>query len=433
VQSFSSLAEWLTWLEQQHPESDIDLGLTRVGEAASRLRLLNPSAKVITIAGTNGKGSCAAALETLLLNAGCSVGVFTSPHFTHYCERIRINGEQASEPDVCQAFQCIANAAAVEPALRLTYFEFGALAALEVFARQSLDVIVLEVGLGGRLDAVNIIDADVAIVTSIAVDHEAWLGSDRETIGREKAGIMRGGKPVVCADYDAPRSIEAYASECGAELYAAGEQWGFDADNQQWQWRHGEKLVASLPLPELPLPSIAAALQALSLLDIEFSSDTLQSLLPTIKLTGRYQKRQCRGRQLVLDVAHNPAAAQLLANKLQADKHTGKTLVVLGMMADKDRVNCFRPLLAEVDRWFTCSLPTIPRAAEAQELAQDLAELGYAVPKSQVCDTVASGLESALAVATQDDRIVVLGSFFTVAEALSALDAGEQAIKLRVQ
>jgi len=425
VQSFSSLAEWLAWLEQQHPESDIDLGLTRVGEAASRLGLLNPSAKVITIAGTNGKGSCAAALETLLLNAGCSVGVFTSPHFTHYCERIRINGEQASETEVCQAFHSIAGASAAEPALRLTYFEFGALAALDVFARQSLDVIVLEVGLGGRLDAVNIIDADLAIVTSIAVDHEAWLGSDRETIGREKAGIMRCGKPVVCADYDAPRSIEAYANECGAELYAAGRQWGFVADNQQWQWRNGEKLVSPLPLPELPLPSIAAALQALSLLDIEFSSDTLQTLLPTIKLAGRYQKRQCLGRQVILDVAHNPAAAQLLANKLRSDKHSGQTLVVLGMMADKDRINCFRPLLAEVDHWFPCSLPAIPRAADAQELAQDLAELGHAVPKSQVCDTVASGLKRALAAATQDDIIVVLGSFFTVAEALSALDARE--------
>ena len=176
---FSSLADWLAWLEQQHPESDIELGLARVGEVASRLQLLTPSAKVITVAGTNGKGSCAAALEALLLNSGCSVGVFTSPHFSHYCERIRVNGQQASETDVCLAFQRIADASATEPALKLTYFEFGALAALEVFAEHRLDVIVLEVGLGGRLDAVNIIDADVAIVTSIAIDHEAWLGSNR--------------------------------------------------------------------------------------------------------------------------------------------------------------------------------------------------------------------------------------------------------------
>ncbi len=446
---FTTLEEWLNWLEQQHPESDIELGLARVGAVADRLDLRRPAAKVITVAGTNGKGSCAALLEHLLLDAGYSVGVFTSPHFTHYCERIRVNGQQASDADVCEAFDRIQAARLTPPdAINLSYFEFGALAALSVFARHQVDIMVLEVGLGGRLDAVNIIDADVAIITSIDIDHEDWLGSDRETIGREKAGIMRSGKPVVCADQQAPASIAETAKSVGARLLSVGQEWHFQVSGDHWQWdgvlgiKEGTKengqesavYLSNLPIPSLPLPSVAAGLQALSLLGLEFTQQQLTDLLPAINLTGRYQKQNLFARQLILDVAHNPAAAELLASRLEGEPKVQKTLAVVGMMADKDRARCLAALTPLVDEWLPASLPSIPRAAAGADLREDLLALptdssepvGTLPPSIQAYDTVALALEAALDASDEGDRILIMGSFFTVAEALAHIKNLEQ-------
>ncbi len=429
-----NLGDWLLWLEQQFPESGIELGLDRVGEVAARLSLLKPKARVITVAGTNGKGSCAAALESLLLDAGLSVGVFTSPHFVHYCERIRLNGEMATEETVCTAFTRIDAARLnTDPALTLTYFEFGALAALDVFARSELDVIVLEVGLGGRLDAVNIIDADVAIVTSIAVDHEEWLGSDREIIGREKAGIMRSGRVAICADYQAPNSILEVAEELGANLLSVGEHWSFESKQKgelspaEWSLRvrtpaGGERLLTDLPLPNLPLPSVAAAIQALESLSIELPPARLNAILPSLELTGRYQKRLFKGRQFVLDVAHNPAAAQLLSERLSCENSTHKPIAIVGMMSDKDRQACLECLTPQVDQWLPVSLPHIPRAASAADLHNDLESLGVDLPSVRLCDTVARAIDIALEEAQDGQDILIMGSFFTVAGALKELD-----------
>ncbi len=428
-QESPQLADWLNRLEALHP-SEIELGLQRVAEVAARMGLdqlaSNPSIKIVTIAGTNGKGSCVATLEALAKQQGTSVGAYTSPHLLHYCERIRIDGQPVADNLVCDAFAAIDQA---RGEISLTYFEFGTLAALEVFRRQGVELLLLEVGLGGRLDAVNIIDSDIAVVTSIDIDHEDWLGSDREVIGAEKAGVFRRGKPAICAELNPPASIARVAQETGANLMSKVDSWDWQVKDGCWSWQGrtaaDEMLqLSGLPLPELPLPSVAAALQVASLLGWNLDHADLIELIAGLSLAGRAQTLSIDGCEVLLDVAHNPAAAELLARRLQQHPATGQTLAVLAVMADKDIDGLLSPLWPEVDEWFACGLPDNPRAALATSLAQDLGRLQTVNAQQRsvsVCDTVAVGLKSALAQAGGNDRVLVVGSFFTVAEALRTL------------
>ena len=416
---FTNLNDWLQWQESLH-STEIDMGLSRIREVAQRMALLKPDARVVTVAGTNGKGSCVAMLEALCLDASLSVGAFTSPHFLIYNERIRINGTPVSDELICQSF---ARIDAAREDISLTYFEFGALAALDVMQTQGVDIMLLEVGLGGRLDAVNIIDADVAVVTSIAVDHEAFLGNDREQIGREKAGIFRADRRAICADSNAPASIAQVAAETGAELLSFGEGFSFTELEGRWSWRglncdsQAIKL-ADLTLPNLPLPSVAAAMQAFISLGFELPLE-LSPVLQKVGLIGRCQYIESRGRTFILDVAHNPAAAAHLSQKLLKDQNfTGHTLAVVAVMADKDRQGLLQGIKPCVDCWLLSSLPGIERAANAEILAEDLQSLGLT---GELFDSVEDAIEQAITESTSADRIVILGSFFTVAAAMQLL------------
>lgn len=422
---YTELSDWLKWQESLH-STEIELGLDRVREVASRMGLLTPKAKVVSVAGTNGKGSCVATLEALCVQQGLSVGSFTSPHLLRYNERIKINGQEVSDAEICASFERIDQA---RGEISLTYFEFGTLAAIDVFTRQGVAVMVLEVGLGGRLDAVNIMDADVAVVTSIALDHQDWLGTDLHKIGYEKAGIYRPYRWAICADETAPESVADYAHSINAYWVAMGMSLNITiddntADDRRWSWQgvtdEGELLQHSnLPLPQLPLPSVAAALQAFVLLGHDLPDD-VSALVAGLQLTGRAQKIEHHGRHFLLDVAHNPAAAELLAQRLRAEPCSAKTHCVVAMMKDKDRAGVFTALAPIVSAWYVADLPGNPRAATAAVLQTDLQLLNCTV---QAFPHVTEALRQAQAVAADEDRIVVMGSFFTVAEALSHLRA----------
>jgi dihydrofolate synthase / folylpolyglutamate synthase len=420
---FDTLEQWLSWQESLHGQ-EIDLGLERIATVADRLQLRQPSAKVITVAGTNGKGSCVATLETLCVNAGISVGAFTSPHFLRYNERIRLDGEQATDEQICSAFSEID---AARDEISLTYFEFGALAAMLLMQRAGVDVMLLEVGLGGRLDAVNILDADIAVITSIDIDHQDWLGDNREQIGAEKAGVMRQGRLAICADPNPPESIRAVAERCGAHLQQRGESWWIEESGHTWSLFRLEAagdrsvLVGDVPVPGLPLPSVAAALMVFSEMGYELPSD-LAIQLQQLGLTGRAQTVLCGENTFVLDVAHNPAAAGYLANWLSRTPCEGQTWAVFGIMEDKDLSGVLTPLTGVIDRWLAVDLPGVPRASSGADLANALSELGADV---DALPDVTAALKETLVKLSGKDRVIVLGSFFTVAAALEVLPSLE--------
>lgn len=418
---FSSLSDWLGWLEKSHPV-EIDLGLARVSQVAERLALLTPTAKVITVAGTNGKGSCVTACAGLLRAAGFSVGVYSSPHLLHYAERIQVNGVAVTDAEICAAFEKIATAA---DNISLTYFEYGTLAALEIFKQRQVDFLVLEVGLGGRLDAVNIVAPDLAIITSIALDHQDWLGDTRELIGAEKAGILRAGKPFVCADLEPPQSVLDIAARLQVQAYFNGRDFHYKAAGRHWQWTgktaQGDSLtLAQMAQPHLPLPSMAAALQALFILDIRLSHVQIEAALVGLSLAGRFQKIHYQNRQFILDVAHNPAATAFLAGRLRDEPCQGKTHGVFAMMADKDCAASLANLTELVDSWYAADLSYIPRAATPEMLTEHLALFNVPVVAKGALPEL---LEDLLVRTAEGDRILVFGSFHTVAAALQYLQA----------
>jgi len=429
---FSLLSDWLVWLESLHPKA-IDLGLSRVYRVAARLGILLPfqacshdysgpvaipGCQVVTVAGTNGKGSCVKTLEECLLSRGHSVGTYTSPHLHHYCERIHINGSPVAESLVCEAFSAIDDA---RGDISLTYFEFGTLAALWLFTQDKLPFILLEVGLGGRLDAVNIVDADIAVVTSIAVDHEDWLGSDRDVIAVEKLGITRKNCPVVIAEDDMTRSMQAFMDEhscvysIGHEFYASRSE-SVDNTRSQLKWMSfcDQRPVSSLtlPLPELPLPSVAAALQVLDLLNCLPSEHELVPIFESLTLVGRYQQCFIAGNHIIFDVAHNAAAARGLADRLTLDtQHEGRVLAVFAMMADKDLPAIIGELKDIVDVWYVGELE-VSRAAPSSDVAAALIKQEQSLESA---DCLVDAFDIAAIHAAEHDRIVVFGSFFTVA------------------
>jgi len=386
---------------------------------------------VITVAGTNGKGSTVAMLESILRAAGYRTGVYTSPHLVHFEERMRMDGEAATAAQFVPGMEAVELARApggdVE-AVSLTYFEFTTLAVLWVLARGGLDVVILEVGLGGRLDAVNIVDPDCAVITSIDLDHMELLGPDREAIGREKAGIMRAGRPVVVSDPVPPASVLAHAAVLGADLWRAGVDFAVEGDKQQWGWSGRGRRYSGLAYPALrganQLVNAAGVLAALSALRavLPVTAQAVRSGLATVELPGRFQIVPGQP-ALVLDVAHNGHAAAALAANLDAMGYFPATHAVFGAMADKELASIWARMHPLVDHWYFTDLPT-PRAATGTALqAQWQAHQKSAVaagparavtPTSQACSDPASALSAALAAADPADRIVVFGSFYTV-------------------
>ena len=412
---FDSLTDWLAWQETLHPNV-IDMGLDRVASVASRMGLGRPANTVITVAGTNGKGSCVALLESILGAAGYRVGVYSSPHLLRYNERVRVCGREVDDAALCTAFERIDQA---RGATSLTYFEFGTLAALEIIAQANPDVAVLEVGLGGRLDAVNIVDADVALITSIDIDHIEWLGSDRESIGREKAGILRPATPAVYGEADPPRSVLAQAESLAAALHYLERDYRYSKATDSWNWHSDSTSYAGLPLPALPgvfqLQNAAAVLMVLELLAprLPVSVEALHAGLRTVRLPGRFQVLPGQV-EWILDVAHNPHAARALAEALRQRPCAGRTHLVLAMLADKDAAGVCDALRPVVDVWYCAGLT----GARGQSGAQLAAHAGLAESEMTVHADVTTACAHAAATATAGDRIVVCGSFHTVSEAL---------------
>ncbi len=417
---FSTLDEWLGWQESLHPLG-IDLGLQRAGEVLQAIGLGSPDHTIVTVAGTNGKGSSVAMLESILLAAGYRVGCYTSPHLLHYNERVRLGGEPVADEVLCQSFERIDQA---RGEISLTYFEFGTLAAFDIFDRAELDVAVLEVGLGGRLDAVNLLDADVALITAIDIDHAAWLGSDRDTIAIEKGGIMRAGHPAVCSDPQPPQSLLELAAQLRTPLSLLGRDYRYEDTPEGWQWECDALRRGSLPLPALhgraQLQNAAGVLMVLQLLAerLPVSPQHLKQGLISVSLPGRFQV--IPGEPLViLDVAHNPQSAEILAANLHAMSHAGRTHAVVAMLADKDLPSTLQHLKGIVDEWYTAPL-NVPRGVEAGVMYQAVSAVAGAGVSS--CSSVAGALAAARQQAQPGDRIVIFGSFYTVAEAM--LDAG---------
>jgi dihydrofolate synthase/folylpolyglutamate synthase len=422
--SRAPLEHWLQRLATIHPR-EIELGVERVRAVAERLELLPVAQPVVTVAGTNGKGSTVAVLDALLTEAGYRTGVFTSPHLLHFNERIRVAGVDASDAAIVDAFE------AIEVARRdisLTYFEFATLAALLIFKDNAPDIIVLEVGLGGRLDAVNIVDAAVAVITSIDLDHQDWLGSSRGEIAREKAGIVRASKPVVIAEPAPPPELLASIRGVGAApVLQVGQEFHVKIANGKWcaQLQCADGSPRDLPvvssgslLPE----NICAALQAALLLRIEFDDELLLRALAKTAPVARRQRREVAGKEYVLDVAHNPAAVNKLLDYLTINSCKGRTICLFSVMADKDISSMVSAAARYFDAWFLADQPDNPRAAKAQAIADLLAAAGQTmISRSK---NLRQALRRAQGIMSVGDRLVIFGSFYTVAGVLPLLDCG---------
>jgi dihydrofolate synthase/folylpolyglutamate synthase len=414
MRDMESLHEWLAHCERLHPKT-IELGLERVRAVAGRMQL-RFECPVVTVAGTNGKGSTCAMLEAICLQAGWRTGVYTSPHLVHFEERCRLGGEIVQGSDLVPHFEKVE---AARGGVSLTYFEFTTLAILSCMASANLDVAILEVGLGGRLDAVNIVDADCAIITSIDLDHMEFLGPDRESIGREKAGILREGRPGIVSDPMPPHSLLQYGHAIGADLWLFGRDFNFSGDKQQWNWAGRGRRYAGLGYPALrganQLVNASGVLAALEALRprLPVTAQAIRNGLAMVELPGRFQIVPGQP-ALVLDVAHNPHSVAALAANLDAMGFYPTTHAVFGAMADKDLAPMFAKIGPLVDRWYFTDLPT-PRAESAAGLAQRWQ--AHRGPREAPVSTHADpeqALRAAVAAADPADRIVVFGSFYTV-------------------
>lgn len=420
--SARNLEQWLHYLEQLHP-SEIDMGLARVQDVANRLELPPIADKIITVTGTNGKGSTCALLASLVAKQGLQVGVYSSPHLLRYNERVRINGQEVTDQQLCDAFNEVEQA---RGDVSLTYFEMGTLAAFWLFSQAALDVVILEVGLGGRLDAVNIVDADIAVVTNIGLDHGDWLGATRNTVAYEKSGIFRAGHPAVCGDLDPPEKLLTQAALLTVPLLLRGRDFDFALSEHNWHWRgldqQGQPIeLHNIPLLDLPVENAALALQVYAALGLNWQPETLMEALSSTRMPGRLQKVRInwhgRTLQLLLDVAHNPHAADYLAQRLHNQPVQGRRLAVLGVLGDKDLAGLVKCLQLHIDSWAVAALPS-PRSYTKDRLKQALRQQGAQVTAYQ---NIAQAIEAQCTKATEDDQIIIFGSFFTVAEALKWL------------
>jgi dihydrofolate synthase/folylpolyglutamate synthase len=396
---FNTLNQWLNWLETVHP-TKIDLSLERCRTVAERLNLLSSAFPIITIAGTNGKGSSVMFLDSILSAAGYSIGRYTSPHLLRYNERICVNGDTATDADICQAFELIDKARAE---ISLTYFEFSTLAAVLIFQQYNVDLAILEVGLGGRLDAVNVFDAEIALVTAIDIDHVNWLGDNREAIGFEKAGIFRKQRPAVCSDSNPPQSLIDHAKNLQSPLYCINRDFSYP--------NH-------LPPPKLAgeyqKQNAAGVLMVLKLLKLPVSEAAIHQGLTTATLAGRFQILPGPITR-ILDVAHNPLGARKLAALLAEQDCKAKTHALIGMLKDKDIVQVLKILIDSIDEWHVTDLKA-ERAASSEFIAEQLQNLSVSAIKKY--PSVNMAYKQILSNANQGDRIIVFGSFYTVAEVL---------------
>jgi len=413
---FKTLAEWLSWQEQLYPDL-IDLGLHRVQALLKALALEKPVYPVLTVGGTNGKGSCVSFAESMLRAAGHKVGAYVSPHLLRYNERVRVDGVDVSDSEFCESFQRIDDA---RGDLRVTYFEFGTLAAIDILTRRGVTAAVLEVGLGGRLDAVNALDADVALVSSIGLDHQDWLGPDRERIGREKAGIFRAGRPAICGDRQTPASLVDHAQAIGARLQLIGKDFERSIQGDTWSWRGPGGEIAGLPAPALPghiqydnAASVIAALQSSERLRVPETA--IRKGLRQARIPARFQ-RVAGPVETIFDVGHNPDAARVLAENLQALPVPGQSFAVLGMFKDKAAEEVARALAGRFHRWYLGGLEG-PRGQSASVLGE---RVHSALPDAELAEfpTVTAAYAAAQSAAHPGDRIVVFGSFQTVAAIL---------------
>jgi dihydrofolate synthase/folylpolyglutamate synthase len=418
MEQLNTLDAWLAHCERLHPTT-IDMGLERVRTVAERMQI-RFDCPVITVAGTNGKGSTCAMLESILLQAGYRTGVYTSPHLVRFEERLRLVGEPVDATHLIAGFAAVERARVLNGSeISLTYFEFSTLAILDVMARSGLDVVVLEVGLGGRLDATNIIDPDCAVITSIDLDHMEFLGPDRESIGREKAGIMRTGRPVIVSDPMPPQSVLDHALEVGADLWRNGHDFNVSGDKQQWGWAGRGRRYSGLAYPALrganQLVNAAGVLAALAALRerLPVTAQAVRNGMAFVELPGRFQIIPGQP-TLVLDVAHNPHSVAALAANLDAMGYFPTTHAVFGVMADKDLAPMLERVNPLIDRWYFTDLPTARAAKgsalqarwQSQNTRKDASGAAFADPMQ--------ALQAAIAAADPADRIVVFGSFYTV-------------------
>jgi len=421
---FKLLAEWLQWQESLNPK-EIDLGLERVSAVLKKLSFKsNFFCPIISVAGTNGKGSTVAFIESILQQSKISVGSYTSPHLFKYNERIRINQQAVSDADLCEAFDIVDKA---RGDIALTYFEFGTLAALVVFKKYNIDVAVLEVGLGGRLDAVNVVDADVAVITSIGIDHVDWLGSDVEVIAREKAGIMRAEKTAIVSIFKPPFALLEHAQQNKVNVVKLGQDYLYQGlANHHWQFNAPNLHLGDLPAPALKggfqLQNASAAIMAIHSLALNKppTSQNIADGLQQVKLQGRYQQLSDQP-VIVVDVAHNEQSAQMLHNTLSDIAVRGKTIAVVAMLADKAVDEVLTVVSPQIDYWFSAGL-RVSRANSAKNMAQAVRDLHSDV-KLSACETVAEACTKACALAAENDRIIVFGSFYTVNEAITFFDS----------
>jgi dihydrofolate synthase/folylpolyglutamate synthase len=402
-----SLTEWLNYLEALNPHKII-LGLERLTPVAQQLNITHFSCPVITVTGTNGKGSCVAILEAILTAAGYRVGAYTSPHLLRFNERIRINTQEINDEVLCNAFAVIQQEV-TRLKIPLTYFEFITLAALKIFRDANLDVLILEVGLGGRLDAVNIISADIAVITTVDIDHTEWLGKDRASIAREKAGIFRSKHDAICGDFDPPQNLLEIAKELNVRLHCIHKDFSFSQLQNTWHWQSKKILWKNLPLPKFTCQNAATALMVIELLQakLTISLAAIQNGLLKAFLPGRLQ--QCGN--IIFDVAHNPHATHWLAKQLAVISKQ-RYIAVIGMLADKDIPGSLAPFCQQIDAWYVGTLPG-PRGADSSVLLRALQAMG--IKRCYNFASVAEAFLKAKQACENNDRIVVFGSFYTVA------------------
>jgi dihydrofolate synthase/folylpolyglutamate synthase len=402
-----TLHQWLKYLESTHSKS-IDLGLSRVQQVYARLDLDFSDKTVITVAGTNGKGSTCAFLEMASINAGKSVAVYSSPHLIDYRERVRVNREMLSAGDHCQAFMAVDKARLDTP---LSYFEFGTLAGLFLIAHSQCEVALLEVGLGGRLDAVNIVEPNLAVITSIGLDHQDWLGSDKQSIAREKAGIFRPNISAVIGEQQPIQSLVEAVTEKSVNAVWQGLDFRYTQNSDSWDWYFQETSLTHLSLPNIPLQNVSTALAALSVLNFSLSTEQINQTIKQTHLPGRYQVL-AEDPKVVLDVAHNPQASEHLKQKILSEKYEQLHLVV-AMLADKDIQATIEPMFELNAKWYTADL-SVPRGAPAEIFKPLLVGQELVLAAARVYDAY----QHALAAANENDLVVVFGSFFTIAEIL---------------
>ena len=415
-QSCQTLADWLCYIEQSHPIDKIELGLERVKKVAARADLAKLPGKVILIAGTNGKGSTARTLEQLLLAQGFGVGVYSSPHLLRFNERLRLNNHDVTDALWVDA---LAQIEALRHEIALTYFEFTTLAAFAILKRQPVDFCLIEVGLGGRLDATNIVNPDISVLTTVDLDHQDWLGNDRESIGREKAGVFRQAKPVVIGELLPPASVRAMVSTLACPALIINQDYFYQVNTDGWDWQCGAVAYQGLPLPSLPVQNVATSLAVLKHLSLLPEHALLNQILTGITLAGRMQFLQHRP-AIIVDVAHNPQSARYLATQLSALKpRYGKVVALAGMLKDKDMVQALAPLTSVIDQWHLSSLPG-SRGASAAQLSAALVSAASVQPDYQQYHDVTTAFSKLLSKLQDDDLLIIFGSFVTVSAVLAS-------------